>query len=103
MWDMKELEWPFDADYILSNRGRIKRELLSRSSEFMQKKVAILGGSTTHDVKVILELFLLNYGIRADFYESEYNRYYEDAVFENQEFAALYSYQQSKYHKLSVC
>ena len=91
MWNMKELEWPFDADYILSNRGRIKRELLSRSSEFMRKKVAILGGSTTHDVKVILDLFLLNYGIRADFYESEYNRYYEDAVFENQELVYIHT------------
>ena len=86
---MKELEWPFDADEILSNRGRIKRDLLSNSSAFINKKVAILGGSTTHDIKVVLELFLLHYGIQADFYESEYNRFYEDAVFENQELAAF--------------
>ena len=29
-------------------------------------------------------MFLLNYGIRADFYESEYNQYFEDAMFPNE-------------------
>lgn len=80
---MRELEWPFDSDYIMSNRGRIKRKLLEESSEFTKKKVAILGGSTTHDIKRVLELFLLNHGIQTEFYESEYNQYYQDAVFEN--------------------
>ena len=32
-----------------------------------------------------MELFLLNYGIKCNFYESEYNKYYEDAVFSNDE------------------
>ena len=33
----------------------------------------------------MLELFLLNYGIEPTFYESEYNRYWQDAVFGNEE------------------
>ena len=33
----------------------------------------------------MLEIFLLNYGIKPIFYESEYNKYYEDAVFGNSE------------------
>ena len=33
----------------------------------------------------MLELFLLNHGIKATFYESEYGKYYEDAMFPNLE------------------
>ena len=32
-----------------------------------------------------MELFLLNNGIRPSFYESEYNKFYEDAMFDNPE------------------
>lgn len=53
------------------------------------KRVAILGGSTTHDIKLVLELFLLDAGIWPTFYESEYNRFYEDAVFPNAELEAF--------------
>lgn len=50
------------------------------TTDISGKKIAILGGSTTRD---ILELFLLNYGIRPCFYESEYNQYYADGMFPN--------------------
>ena len=80
---MKELEYPFDADQILSKKKKLRRELLESNTAFIDKKVAILGGSTTSDIKLVLELFLLNYGIRPSFYESEYNQYYQDAMFPN--------------------
>lgn len=81
---MRELEYPFDAEYILKKKKSIKRELLSDDKTvYMDKKIAILGGSTTNDIKNVLELFLLNYGIRAFFYESEYNQFYEDGMFSN--------------------
>lgn len=80
---MKELEYPFDAEYLLENKKKIRRKLLERPIAFMQKKIAILGGSTTNDIKRMLELFLLNYGIQPSFYESEYNQYYQDAIFPN--------------------
>ena len=83
---IKELEYPFDPDYILRKKKAIKRQLTEREGvSYTDKKIAILGGSTTSDIKLILELFLLNYGIRPEFYESEYNQYYEDAVFGNEE------------------
>ena len=83
---MKQLEYPYDSDYILRKKQAIRRELLAREGiQYIGKKIAILGGSTTSDIKQILELFLLNYGIKPEFYESEYNRYYEDAVFGNPE------------------
>lgn len=82
---MKELLYPFDADYILTKKKSIKRQLLADGSERISKKIAILGGSTTNNIKLIMELFLLNLGIAPEFYESEYNQYYEDAVFGNPE------------------
>lgn len=81
---MKELEYPFDSSFLRRKKKSIKRHLLEKSS-FIEKKVAILGGSTTTDVRDMLELFLLNNGINPIFYESEYNKYWEDAVFGNPE------------------
>ena len=82
---IKELEYPFDAGYILTHKKRLKRLLDCSMQDVIEKRIAILGGSTTNDIKLILELFLLNYGIKPLFYESEYNRYYEDAVFKNED------------------
>ena len=62
----------------------------SRYPPSIRKRIAILGGSTTHDVKDMLELFLLNYGIVPEFYESEYNQYYQDIMFDNPELAAFH-------------
>ena len=83
---MKQLEYPYDSDYILRKKKAIRRELLAREDiKYIEKKIAILGGSTTSDIKQVLELFLLNYGIKPEFFESEYNKYFEDAVFGNPE------------------
>lgn len=82
---MKVFEYPFDGEYILKKKKLLKKELLSQDIEFLNKNIAILGGSTTSDIKLILELFLLNYGIKPNFYESEYNQYWQDAMFDNKE------------------
>ncbi len=81
---MKCLEYPFDSTYLIGKKKRIRRELLEGKA-FVDKKIAILGGSTTSNIKLVMELFLLNQGIRPVFYESEYNHYFEDAVFSNPE------------------
>lgn len=84
---MKELEYPFNGEYILKKRKAIKRQLLEGAEEkkYLSKRIAILGGSTTRDVKDMLELFLLNTGIWAEVYESEYNQYWQDVMFDNPE------------------
>lgn len=83
---MKELEYPFDSEYILKKKKSIKRTLLENEKvRFIEKKIAILGGSTTNDIKAVLDLFLLNYGIKASFYESEYAQYWQDVMFDNSE------------------
>ena len=80
---MKELEYPFDNEYILKKSKQIKRELLESGMDFLHKKIAVLGGSTTHDIIRVLEVFLLNCGIETEFYESEYAQYWQDVMFDN--------------------
>lgn len=80
---MKELEYPFDSEYILKKSKKIKRQLIEEGTEFLSKKIAVLGGSTTHDIVRVLELFLLDQGIRPAFYESEYAQYWQDVMFDN--------------------
>lgn len=84
---MRELEYPFDSELILKKAKSIKKTLLSDGTTRIKKKIAVLGGSTTHDVIRILELFLLHYGIEPSFYESEYGQYWQDAMFDNPELA----------------
>lgn len=81
---IKELLYPFDADYILQKKKVIRRQLLESLDGEITKKIAILGGYTTTYIRQVLELFLLNNGIRPEFYESEYNQYYQDAIFDNE-------------------
>ena len=80
---MKELDFPFDAAYIMRKKRGLRKELLSDGSVRIKKKIAVLGGSTTDHIVSALELFLLNSGIEPEFYQSEYNKFYEDAVFGN--------------------
>ncbi len=81
---MRELEYPFDGEEIIKRKKSLKRELL-KNNGLTPVRIAILGGATTNDILKIMELFLLNYGIKPEFYESEYNRFYEDACFPNPE------------------
>lgn len=80
---MDKLKYPFDSQLILRTKKKIRRELLAGKSARIQKKIAILGGSTTAEIRDILDLFLLDLGIEAEFYESEYNNYWQDVMFDN--------------------
>ena len=82
---MKELEYPFDVEYVMKKRKSIKRTLLADGSSRLKKKIAVFGGSTTNDIVVYLDLFLLNNGIEAEFYQSEYAQYWQDAMFPSEE------------------
>lgn len=78
--------YPYDSDLLLRKQKSIKRELLARKDVFYTpSRIAVLGGSTVDDIKNVLELFLLESGIKPTFYQSEYNKFYEDAVFGNAE------------------
>ena len=77
--------YPVDSKQLLRKKLRIKKELLSQNISFIEKRIAVLGGSTTNEIVDQLELFLLNYGIKPTFYQSEYAQYWQDAVFGNEE------------------
>lgn len=80
---MEELEYPLDAMFLLRKKKALLRQLTAESEGFPVVKVAILGGSTTDELSKILELFLLNKGLKPSFYQSDYNCYWQDVMFEN--------------------
>ena len=81
---MNRLTYPFDATMLRKKQKSIRRELLGQDVSFLEKRIAILGGSTTNLFRDFLELFLLDAGIAPVFYESGYAQYYEEAVFPNE-------------------
>ena len=83
---MSIIDYPFDSNEILKRKKAFKRQLVEQNN-LLEKRVAILSGSTIGEIKDVLELFLLNFGIRPQFYTGQYNRFYEDIMFENQELA----------------
>lgn len=80
----RELVSPMDFELLLRKRKALKRELLQQSN-LLAVKLAILGGSTTSEIRSMLELFLLGHGIQPQFYESDYNAFFEDIAFANPE------------------
>ncbi len=85
---MHQLNYPFDAAMILQKKRALKKELLLNDN-FISKKIAIVGGSTVGEIRPILELFLLQNGIKPTFYEGGYGLYYEDVVFDDGSLAAF--------------
>ena len=77
--------YPIDSKMLLRKKIKIKKELFSSNTKFIEKRIAVLGGSTTNEIVDQLELFLLNYGIKPVFYQSEYAQYWQDAMFGNEE------------------
>ena len=41
---MRELEYPFDSEYLLKKKRSIKKALLSEGEPFTDKKIAVFGG-----------------------------------------------------------
>ncbi len=82
---IKDLEYPFDGREIIKNKRKLKKALLESNENLLEKRIAVLGGSTTRNICLMMELFLLNNGIKPVFYESEYNQYYQEGLFPSQE------------------
>ncbi len=81
---MKELEYPFDSAGIKRQAKKLKK-VLQEQKDLLPKRIAILSGSTIGQMRIMLELFLLNQGILPTIYEGQYNNYYEEAVFDTDE------------------
>ena len=70
-------------DDIVMKRKSLRRELIA-SQDLKDLRIAVLGGSTTDEIVNLLELLLLSNGFRPVFRQSEYGRFYEDAVHDYQ-------------------
>jgi FkbH-like protein len=70
-------------DDILMQRRSLKRTLAAAEG-LREIKIAVLGGSTTDEIVGLWELLLLSAGFRPVFHQSEYGRFYEDAVLDPQ-------------------
>lgn len=77
-----------DAEILLRKKRQIKNELLEQRG-LVEKKIAILGGSTTNEVADQLEIALLSAGIKPTIYQSAYNQYFQEAVLDNPELDAF--------------
>lgn len=73
-------------DELLLRRRGLRRQLLT-SEGLHDIRIAVLGGTTTNEFVDLLEVLLLDSGFRPAFYQSEYGRYYEDAVLEPERIA----------------
>ncbi len=73
--------YPFDCAELIKKQKSIKKKLLSDGVMRIKKRIAVLGGSTTNAIADMTELFLLWNGIEPEFYQSEYNQYWQDAMF----------------------
>ena len=82
------LDHPFDPNLILRKKRALKRELSAQPPQ-LTRRIAVLGGPTTAELVDVLELFLLHAGIAPQFFQSEYNKFGEDALFGNPELDAF--------------
>lgn len=78
----------YSLDQLLQKRRGLRRQLLLQEG-LKDLRIAVLGGTTTNELVDLWELLLLDSGFRPTFYQSEYGRYYEDAVLEPQTIAAF--------------
>jgi FkbH-like protein len=69
----------YTVDELFRKRLGVRRQL-SAAEGLQPLRIAVLGGTTTHEVVDLLELFLLESGFKPVFHQSEYGRFYEDAV-----------------------
>jgi FkbH-like protein len=67
------------VDALLRSGKRLRRQL-REAPGLRPLRIAVLGGTTTSEVVDLLETLLLADGFDPTFYQSEYNRYYEDAT-----------------------
>lgn len=78
----QRLSYPLDYPFIQRHQKKLRRELKARLSQ-PAMRVAVLGGSTTQEVSNYIELFLLQAGVNVEIFESDYNRFYESALFDD--------------------
>jgi FkbH-like protein len=75
------ISYPLDSPFLIKNKKKLKKQYLADGAKRTKKKIAFLCGSTANDIKDFCEIFLLDNFIEPSFYLSEYNQYWQDAMF----------------------
>ena len=78
------LTYPFDSLEILRKYKSIRRDLV-KNDNFIDVKIFVASGATTDEIIKILEVFLLNAGLKPEFLQGNYGLFYEDLIFENKD------------------
>ena len=78
----------YSIDELLLKQKSLRRQL-SAVEGLQPVRIAVLGGSTTNEVVDLQELFLLADGFLPTFHQSEYGRFYEDAVLDSSDLVAF--------------
>jgi FkbH-like protein len=78
----------YSLDELLLKRRGLRRQLRTLDG-LKDVRIAVLGGTTTNELVDLFEILLLQNGFRPTFYQSEYGRYYEDAVLEPDQIATF--------------
>jgi FkbH-like protein len=73
---------------ILLQRRKLRRQLLA-CPDLKDIRIAVLGGTTTNELVDLFEILLLDSGFRPAFHQSEYGRFYEDAVLDTERIATF--------------
>jgi FkbH-like protein len=79
---MPQLLSPLDdysPDQLVLKRRSLRKAFLA-SPDLREIRIAVLGGSTSNELVDFWELYLLNAGFLPTFHQTEYGRYYSDAV-----------------------
>ncbi len=76
------------TDELILRRRSLRRQLLA-GEHLREIRIAVLGGSTTNELVDFWELLLLGEGFRPVFHQTEYGRYYTDAVLAPEELIAF--------------
>ena len=73
----------YSLEDLLTRRRTLRRQLWAGEG-LKDIRIAVLSGTTTNELIDMFEVLLLKDGFRPSFYQSEYGRYFEDAVVETQ-------------------
>ncbi len=78
----------YPAEDLLLKRRGLRRKLVQEDN-LREIRIAVLGGSTTNELVDLWELLLLDQGFKPTFYQTEYGRYYTDAVLSPEEIVSF--------------
>jgi FkbH-like protein len=80
--------WPVDGSHLARNARKLIRQLRAQPLE-RKVRIGILGGSSSQEIALFLEVLLLERGFDPQFWQSEYGRFWEDGALGNEELEAF--------------